>query len=118
MNSPTLDLSAVLERLDGDYDLFVTLAELFIRRCAGDLAAIQSAMQAGDFQAMTSQAHKLKGSAMEFCAYPAVAAAKALEEQARSADMEQREVLCRRVEVEVTRLSAELTAIIEKGFPS
>ena len=117
MNSPTLDLSAALERFDGDYDLFVTLAEVFIRRCVEDLAAIRSAMQTEDVQSLASQAHKLKGSAMEFCAYPAAAAAKALEEQARSADIKHMEVLCRRVEAEVTRLSAELTAIIEKGSP-
>ncbi|MBX3237154.1 MAG: Hpt domain-containing protein [Nitrospiraceae bacterium] len=113
-----IDLTAALERIDGDQELFLTLAEMFIGRAMEDTAAIRTALQAQDLVALAKQAHRLKGSAMEFCAHQTVAAAKSLEEAARGGKQDQVIALCERVEAEIGRLTEELRCIMEKGFPS
>lgn len=115
---PVMDLTAALERIDGDWDLFLTLAEMFVGRAAEDAAAIRTALQAQDSVVLAKHAHKLKGSAMEFCAHPTVMAAKELEEAARGGGLGHVVALCERVEAEIARLTGELRCIMEKGFPS
>ncbi len=115
---PVMDLAAALDRFDGDHDLFLTLASLFVERSAQALAAIQLAVASQDLPALVKEVHKLKGSAMEFCAHPCVAAAAALEESARKAAVQDLAALGERVRAEVERLTAALVEIMEKGFPS
>ncbi len=113
-----MDLSAALDRLDGDQDLFLTLAELFVERSAQALDALQTALAAQDIPVLVKEAHKLKGSAMEFCARPAVAAAAHLEESARKAAVQDIPAAAEQARAEVQRLTAALVEIMEKGFPS
>ncbi len=115
---PVMDLAAALDRFDGDQDLFLTLAGLFVERSAQALTAIQLAVTSQDLPALVKEAHKLKGSAMEFCARPCVAAAAALEESARKAAVQDLAAGGERVCAEVDRLTAALVEIMEKGFPS
>ena len=84
-SQPVMDLAAALDRFDGDQDLFLTLTGLFVERSAQALDALQAALAAQDLPVLIKEAHKLKGSAMEFCARPAVAAVGHLEESARKA---------------------------------
>lgn len=114
---PIMDLSAALDRMDGDQDLFLSLAGMFVERSAQDLAAVRTALAAQDVSLLAEIAHKLKGSALEFCAHPAVAAAKQLEGSAGRATIQELEPLCERLKVEMQRLTAALEMIIEKGFP-
>ena len=113
-----MDLTAALDRLDGDQELFLTLAGLFVERTPPALAAIQAATTAGDLPTLIKEAHKLKGSAMEFCAKPAVASAAQLEEAARKAAVQELAALAEQVQAETARLTAALATIIEKGFPT
>lgn len=115
---PVMDLAAAMERFDGDRDLFLTLAEMFLERSPVVLAAIQTALADNNFPMLAKEAHKLKGSAMEFCARPTVAAAGQLEESARRSAVNEVGALEERVHAEVQRLTAALQAIVEKGFPA
>lgn len=115
---PVIDLPAALDRLDGDQELFLTLAELFIERSGQALDAIQAAFSSQDLPLLGKEAHKLKGSAMEFCARPAVAAAAHLEESARKAAVQDLPAAAEQARVEVQRLTAALVEIRDKGFPS
>ncbi len=117
-SQPVMDLAAALERFDGDQDLFLTLAGLFVERSAQALVAIQTALAAQDLATLVKEAHKLKGSALEFCARPTVAAAAQLEESARQSAVHEAAAIGARVHSEVQRLTAALEVIIEKGFPS
>ncbi len=117
-SQPVMDLAAALDRLDGDQELFVTLAGLFVERSAPALTAIRTALAAQDLPVLIKEAHKLKGSAMEFCGRPTVAAAAALEEAARKAALQDTAALGERVLAETERLTAALAEIMEKGFPS
>ena len=115
---PIMDLPAALDRLDGDHELFVTLAGLFVERSGQALDALQTALSAQDLPSLVKEAHKLKGSAMEFCARPAVAAAAHLEESARKAAVQDIPAAAEQARAEVQRLTAALVEIMEKGFPS
>lgn len=113
-----MDLTAALDRLDGDQELFLTLAGLFVERTPQALAAIHTAITAADLPALIKEAHKLKGSAMEFCAQPAVTSAAQLEESARKAAVQELAALAEQVQAETARLTNALVTIIEKGFPT
>lgn len=115
---PVMDLSAALDRLDGDQELFLTLAGLFVERSAQALEALQTALATQNLPLLVKEAHKLKGSAMEFCARPAVAAAAHLEESARKSAVQDLPGLAEQAREEVTRLTSALTEIMQNGFPS
>ena len=115
---PVMDLAAAMERFDGDQDLFLTLAEMFLERSPAALAAIQTALADMNLAMLAKEAHKLKGSAMEFSARPAVAAAAQLEEAARQSAVSDMAAIVVQVHAEVQRLTAALRMIVEKGFPA
>ena len=113
-----IDLAAALDRFDGDHDLFLTLAELFVERAPVALSAIDRALADQDMPMLMKEAHKMKGSALEFCAHQAVAAAAHLEQSARTASALEMVPFCDRVHAEIQRLTTALKVIIEKGLPS
>lgn len=117
-SQPVMDLAAALERFDGDQDLFLTLAEMFLERSPATLVAIQTSLAEKNLPMLAKEAHKLKGSAMEFCARSTVAAAAQLEESARQSAVNEAATIGELVHAEVQRLTAALEVIIEKGFPS
>lgn len=113
-----LDLAAALDRFDGDHELFLTLAGMFVERAPQVLTSIQTALAKQDLLLLAKEAHKLKGSALEFCAHPAAAAAAQLEASAGQAAAQNMTGLCERVQAETQRLIIELNGIMGKGFPS
>ena len=113
-----LDLEAALDRFDGDRELFLTLAAMFVERAERTLAAIHTALTAADFPRLLSEAHQLKGSALEFCAYATADAATRLEASARGTAVEDVAAICERLQAETRRLIAELKEILHKGFSS
>ena len=113
-----LDLAEALDRLDGDHELFLNLASMFVQRVPQTLSSIQTALAMRDLPLLAKEAHKLKGSALEFCAHPTVAAAAQLETSARAAALQDMATLGERVLTETQRLTTELNGIMEKGFPS
>ncbi len=116
-NRPIIDLPAALDRMDGDQDLFLSVAGLLVERSEPDLADLRSALATQDGPLLAAIAHKIKGSALEFCAHPAAAAAKQLEESARRADIHELVPLCERLEAEMRQLTVALETIIAKGLP-
>lgn len=112
------DLTAALECLDGDRDLFVTLADIFIPQATDDMAAIREAFTHGNVQELTKQAHRLKGSVMQFHATALYEATKRLEHLGRQGAMGEASAAVQTVESELTRLVNALRVLIEKGFPS
>lgn len=112
-----LDLPAALNWLDGDKELFLTLAGMFLERTVQDIVSIRAALDAHDLPRLAKEAHRLKGSAMEFCAAPMVEAAKQLEHSARSGVANDMSVLYGTMQQELDRLTTALEAIIHTGFP-
>jgi sigma-B regulation protein RsbU (phosphoserine phosphatase) len=81
------NLSAALEQIDGDRELFAALAGLFMSQAKMDMAGIQEALAQGNSQELMKRAHRLKGSAMQFHATGLHETTKRLEEFARQGAM-------------------------------
>jgi histidine phosphotransfer protein HptB len=112
------DLAAALERIDGDRDLFITLADLFILQAAADMAAIREAFTQGDAEQLMKQAHRLKGSVMQFHATALYDATSRLEHLGRQGAIGEAAAAVQTVESELTRFMNVLRELIEKGLPS
>jgi HPt (histidine-containing phosphotransfer) domain-containing protein len=115
---PVLDLTAALDRFDGDQELLLSLAGMFVERAEGTLAIVQAALASQDFPRVIKEAHKLKGSKLYFWAETAVNAMARLEAAARSPAADDVAALGDRMQEEVRKLIAALRDIREGGFPS
>jgi hypothetical protein len=49
-SEPAFDLAATLEQIDGDRELFVALADLFMSQASADMGSIRDALKLGDSQ--------------------------------------------------------------------
>jgi HPt (histidine-containing phosphotransfer) domain-containing protein len=102
------DLAAALDQIDGDRELFVALADLFVTQAVADMAGIRSALTQGDSQEVMKRAHRLKGSAMQLHAAGLQEATKRLEDEARRGAMAEAADVARVVE---TRLAGLIDAL-------
>jgi HPt (histidine-containing phosphotransfer) domain-containing protein len=81
------DCEAALQSVDGDRELLVEMAELFLQDSGKLLAEIGQAIQAGDATALHHSAHTLKGSVANFAAADARETALQLEIMGRSGNL-------------------------------
>jgi len=80
MNSDNvLNIPELEERLDGDFELFLELSELFVEDSSALLEKIADSIKSGDSDALRKSAHTLKGAVSNFSAQKAYDAAYALE---------------------------------------
>jgi PAS domain S-box-containing protein len=77
------DLTAALERVDGDLDLMKELAGLFLGECPQRMAEIRQAISCRDGPGLQRAAHYFKGSVGNFGAHRAYEAAGRLERDGR-----------------------------------
>jgi len=75
----TLNIPELAERLDGDFDLFLELSELFFEDSAALLNKIEDSIKNKDSDALRKSAHTLKGAVSNFSAQKAYDAAYELE---------------------------------------
>ncbi len=64
--SVTMDMAAVLKRMDGDLDLLKMLAGLFLSECPQRMADIRQAINQRDASKLMHSAHAIKGSVANF----------------------------------------------------
>jgi CheY-like chemotaxis protein len=103
-----IDLVGVLERLEGDRDLFEELAQVFKTECPKMVKEIRHAISTHDASNLEHQAHALKGSSANIGSSAVSQTAYEIEKVARSADMERASALLKVLEIEVDRLFCEL----------
>jgi HPt (histidine-containing phosphotransfer) domain-containing protein len=113
-----LDLSEALSRTDGDRDLFLTLAGLFLQESPKEAAAARAALDRQDHVGFAVVAHKLKGSVMEMCAPRLFESTKRLEELGRQGKCAEASMACADVETCLAEVHAVLRELIARGFPS
>ena len=82
-----LDADAALARLDGDSELFLEIAGLFVEDAPRLETQMREAIEEGDSEKLGFAAHTLKGALTNFCAPSTYEAAKELESLARQGDM-------------------------------
>ena len=118
MMSDVLNLSEALNRADGDQDLFLTLAEIFLQESPKEAATARAALERQDAPGLAVAAHKLKGSVMEMCAPRLFESAKRLEELGRQREFTEALSVCTDVETRLAEVQAALRKLIAGGFPS
>jgi HPt (histidine-containing phosphotransfer) domain-containing protein len=113
-----LNLPEALNRVDGDRDLFLTLAKIFLDESPKEAVAARAALERLDGAGLAAAAHKLKGSVMELCAPRLFESAKRLEELGRQGEFAEASLVCADVETRLTEVHAALRELITGGFPS
>ena len=107
----TLDRAALLDRLEGDWELLVEIVALFLEDCPRRMAAGRQAVAAGDTETLLRIAHSLKGSAGNFGDEAASGAATAVETAARAGDRSAAASAWARLEAEIAWLVAALVQL-------
>lgn len=111
MNRNTVfDLREALSRIDDDRETLHAMIEVFLEQGPQDLRAVREALDRRDAAAAARSAHRLKGSALQFCADATVEAAKAVETAGKGGDVEETDRLFRTLETEAARLFEALRA--------
>jgi len=113
-----LNLLEALNRVDGDQDLFLTLAQIFLDESPKEAVAARAALARLDGAGLAAAAHKLKGSVMELCAPRLFESAKRLEELGRQGEFTEASSVCADVETRLAEVHAALRELITGGFPS
>lgn len=104
-----LDLNAALSRVDGDRELLVEMADLFLDEYPRLLSTLRDAVAHGNAPTAAYAAHTLKGSVANFAAMPAFTAAQRIERIARQGDLAQAHAAFADLEAQLTRLKPVLT---------
>jgi len=99
-----LDLSAALQRVDGDVDLLREVADIASTDCPLQMARITRALADGDIEALAGGAHALKGAVGSMGGTSAFAAALAVETSARQGDLSEAREACKALDIEIERL--------------
>ena len=103
-----VDWDALLESIDGDEGFARDLADAFVATGTRELAAISTALGAGDAAALRSSAHTIKGASANLRAPAVVAAAARLESAAGLGEHTQTAALAEKLAAEVTKMTAYL----------
>ena len=112
------NVSEALSQVDGDQELLLTLARLFLQESPKDVAAARAALARQDRDGLAAAAHKLKGSVLPICAPRLFESAKRLEALAHQGKFAEASSVCADVETQLTEVHAALQDLIAGGFPS
>lgn len=89
----SIDVHALMDRLDGDRDLLKELVGLYLEDEQGLLDQIAAAVRDRQADALRRTVHTLKGAVGNFCAPSAYAAAEALEAAGRDGRLDESPLL-------------------------
>ena len=81
---PVFDVGAVLDSLDGDFQLLLEVKEIFLTQAPKHMEKIRAAIASQDSNVLVRGAHALKGSAENLFAHGVVQSASKLEEIGRA----------------------------------
>ncbi|WP_417389791.1 PAS domain S-box protein [Gimesia sp.] len=107
---PAINMQAALKRVGDDAKILDDMVSFFFEDAPALLAEINQQTAAGDAEELTRAAHSLKGLCANFNAYPAVEAAKTIEEYGRQGDLQEVQAVIPKLESEYSRLNEALTA--------
>ncbi|MFQ5586427.1 MAG: response regulator [Thermodesulfobacteriota bacterium] len=111
--SEVFDRKAVLDRVEGDKELFKELVELFLKNTPQLMGEIRDAVSRGDASQLEHSAHTLKGSAGNFCAGPAFDAALKLETMGREGKIKEADEAISVLQGEIERLKTALEELVK-----
>lgn len=108
MSRTPLDKDALFELVDEDPVFLKQLIETFREDCSVYMESIRRAVEDRDAEALTRQAHGLKGAVANLQAEPAQQAARRLEEIGRSENLGKAPDALEELEEEIRRLRSAL----------
>ena len=111
MPSPAVDRDALVELLDENADVIVTIIDSFLDDCPDYVKSIRRAVENEDPETLKQEAHGLKGATGSLRAEPASEAAQALEEIGHSGDFSEAETALDTLGKEIDRLKDDLRAL-------
>ena len=112
-SAATFDEADLLDRLDGDLELLVDLAQTFLDQHGAQLAKLRASLDGGDLVALGKHAHGLKGGLLTLSATSS-AHAIVLEDAAKHGQAEACSGAVRALESELPKLAADLQATIAR----
>jgi len=107
-----------LEQMEGDAELLAELAEMFLQENPAWLETIRGAIARRDCEAVSQNAHSLKGAVGNFGAKPAFEAALKLELLGRDKDLDGAEEAVATLEAELLRLEPHLATVTKEETAS
>ena len=102
----SIDLSTVIDAVDGDKELLKELAESFVEDSARQLSELMESLEAGDAEQIEQRAHRLKGAVGNFGAKNAYDLAYELETRGRESRLDDAFPLYEKLEREMKQVSA------------
>ncbi|HWQ20068.1 MAG TPA: PAS domain S-box protein, partial [Methanotrichaceae archaeon] len=116
---PAVDQSVIegLRKLqmDGEPDIIEELGMLFLERAPSRIAAMHQALECGDPEKLSQEAHNLKSSSANLGAMKLSALARDLETMGRSGDLTRASSLISQAEAELGRVRLALEEEMKKG---
>jgi PAS domain S-box-containing protein len=109
-----LDLEAALARLEGDIELLQAIAQQVLDNVPRLLHDVRDAVAGGDAKALTTAAHKLKGSVNELAARAAAEAAQRLEAIGRLGTLDHAPQALAALDQAMGRLTPALEDIVKR----
>jgi len=113
MSTPALNREELVQLLDGNPKLILTIIDSFLEDCSDYMESIRYAVDEGDGKVLEREAHGLKGAAGSLRAGPASKAAQELEEMGHTDNFSGAESALETLEHEVDRLKEELHSLRE-----
>jgi len=110
-----IDEAILLAGIDGNQELLREIVRLFLADYPQRLAEIKQAISHGDAEAVARAAHTLKGSAGNFAAQKAFAAAQSMESVGKSGDLSPAQQAFLTLESELALLGARLRKLTKRS---
>lgn len=108
MSPASIDRNELIELLDGNAPVIVTIIDSFLDDCPDYMEGIRKGVETEDAELLERNAHGLKGSAGSIRARPASKAAEKLEEMGRTEEFSGADTALETLETEIEQLTEEL----------
>jgi len=109
--SQTIDLDSALDRAMGDKSFLEMLLGEFIKSLPDQIDSLRSVIESEDAEALTRQAHTLKGESANLSADGISAVARQLENMGRAGDMSEGDQKLGELEAEINRLAKYVSQV-------
>ena len=110
-----INRKALRERLEGDFNLFKELAQLFISDSPKLVSAVENAIGSKNSEKIGKTAHTIKGAIANFSAEKAYNAALDLEKIGKNSEFDKMERAFQSLQLEIENMREALKLLIEEN---